>query len=67
MEIPSAPECAAAARRDDHRDSVCDDIGVDGQWKYPRIFEEISECRPVGSCEFSIQDSAVFISSALMN
>ena len=30
VEIPPAPKCAAAARRDDRRDSACDGIRVDG-------------------------------------
>ena len=65
MEIPSASKCAIAAGRNDHGDSVCDGIGVDDQWKYPRVFEEISECRPVGSCEFSTQGPVVFAPSLL--
>jgi len=34
MEDPPAPECLAADRGDDVRDSVCDDIRLDGKWKH---------------------------------
>jgi hypothetical protein len=62
VEKSSAPKCAAADGSDDDRDSVRDDIGVDGAWEYQRLRESTSGCRPARACGLSIQILAVFAS-----
>ena len=62
MEKPSASKCAAADGSDDDQDSVRDDIGVDGAWKYQRLCEDASGRRPARTCGLSIQILAVFAS-----
>ena len=48
MGVPPASECAAIDRSDDDRNSVRNDIGVDGEWKHQRLREGQSQYRPVG-------------------
>jgi len=37
VEIPSTSECPAANWGNNVEESVRDGIGLDGEWKYPRI------------------------------
>ena len=57
MERTSSPERVATARSDDDRESVRDDIGVDGEWEYQRIPEGPRRRRSVEACMRSFQDS----------
>ena len=55
VEIPSASECPTANGGDNVRESVRDGIGLDGEWKHPRIRQGTSRCRPARACRFSVQ------------
>ena len=54
MEGPPAPECPAADRSDDVRDSVRDDIRLDGEWKRQRVREGTPGYRSVEAGRFSL-------------
>ena len=48
MENPPASERATTDRSDDVRDSVCDDIRLDGRWKHQQFREGKPGFKPVG-------------------
>ena len=57
MDVPPSPERSAAAWRDDERESVLDDIRVDGERYYQRVCEGESRCGSVGTCMFRSSSS----------
>jgi len=65
MESLPASECLAADRRVNVRDSIRDDIRLDGEWKHQRLCEGASRCEPVGTGKLFVQIFVVFASSSL--
>ena len=57
MEDTSSPECVATVRCDDDQrsGSVCDGIGVDGEWEYQRVPDGASRCQSAEARMFLIQ------------
>ena len=62
MENPSTSKCVAADRRDNDRDLLRYDIGLDVERKYQQLREGPSARGPTRSCRFSIEIPAVLIS-----
>ena len=56
VEVPSASECPAASGGNDVGESVRDGIGLDDEWKHPRIRQGTSRCRPTWACKFPVQN-----------
>jgi hypothetical protein len=65
MENAPAPERSVAGRSDNVRDSVRNDIGLDGQWKYQRLRESTPGYKSVGTGRFLTQCLATSTSSSL--
>jgi len=61
MENPSTSECVAADRRDNDRDLLRHDIGLDVERKHQQLREGPSACRPARACGFSVESFAVAI------
>ena len=49
LENSTTSECLATDRGDDIRDSVCNDIGLDGKRKHLRLREGTPRCEPIGT------------------
>jgi hypothetical protein len=59
VENAPASECPIADRSDHVRDSVCDGIRLDGQWKHQRLREGTPGCESVGAGMLLSQSLAV--------
>ena len=66
VEDPPTSECPTADRSDDVRDSVRDDIGLDGERKYQRLREGAPRCKPVGAGRLFAQNLMTFGSISLI-
>jgi hypothetical protein len=64
MENTPTSEHPAADRSDDVRDSICNDIGLDGLRKHQQLCEGAPGCKSVGTGPFS-QVLTAFASSLL--
>ena len=45
VEVPPPSKRAAAPRRDNVQGSVCDGIGLVGEWEHRRVCEGAHQCR----------------------
>ena len=62
MENPPTSECVATDRRDNERDLLRYDIGLDVEWKHQQLCQGPSACGPAQACRFSIGSPAMAIS-----
>ena len=62
MEDPQTSECVAADRRDNERDLLRHDIGLDVERKHQQLREDPSACGPTQACRFCIESPAAAIS-----
>jgi len=61
VESPSTSECVAADRRDNDRDLLRHDIGLDVERKYKQLCEGPSTRGPAQACRFSVESPAVAV------
>ena len=55
MEGPSPPERVAAVGRDDDRESVRDDLGLDDEWEHHRVCKGGRDRRSIEACMHSVR------------
>ena len=58
VEHPPSSKCPAPGRGDDLKEPICDGIGLDDEWKYWRIRQGKSGCKPDQARRFSPLESS---------
>ena len=64
MESPPASQRVTVDRSLDVRDSVCNGIRLDGEWKYRHLCEDTSKCKLDRAGKRFIESLAVFAASS---